>query len=192
MVLAPLKKKHPSGEGTILIQLWGMDTWNLHEFAWIRNETSGFLWPRHHSDSTFARTGPSGRPLPRHSSQGRHQGHPWPPSAIGGMQPGHKAKVQKPKGPILTPECSADGKNFSWNQGGAPKIAKLLYNSNNSMVYGWYIYSYIMGVINQFVTGGGTTLWGYINIRSADHPADTAINGRKWTLWWFHVIPAQL
>ena len=43
----------------------------------------------------------------------------------------------------------------SWGlilQGGAPKIAKLVYNSNN---YGlWYLQLYLLGFINQLITGG--------------------------------------
>ena len=45
-------------------------------------------------------------------------------------------------------------------QCGAPKIAKLVYNSNFTMVYRCYI-KLVNGLIKPFITGGGTTLWDY-------------------------------
>ena len=69
------------------------------------------------------------------------------------LRPGELAKHGLFYGILWETPLKHDG--TSWGlilQGGAPKIAKLVYNSNN---YGlWYLQLYLLGFINQLITGG--------------------------------------
>ena len=52
---------------------------------------------------------------------------------------------------------------------GPRSIAKLVYNSNNYLVYGTYNYSYIMGFINHLITGGPHLVWYHFRSEVGQH-----------------------